>query len=178
MWYGLKLELEKVNKYFKQSGEKKRFDSELFSPQCCTMTFHSEKIINFLANFFWAAPIKFKNYLLAYYIALITPSFSIKFSDSRIPAVSYSIIGYPFISSETDKISLVVPGISETIAISLFAKWFNNELFPTFGLPWKIVLKIIYLILFFIFFSYSKFLIILKINFLIIIYFNYNNCYF
>lgn len=35
----------------------------------------------------------------------------------------------------TDKISLVVPGILEVIATSLFDSKFNKELLPTLGLP-------------------------------------------
>ena len=36
---------------------------------------------------------------------------------------------------ETERISLVVPGMSDTIATSLFDKRFNKVLFPEFGGP-------------------------------------------
>ena len=42
--------------------------------------------------------------------AFSTPLFSMIFSDSRIPAVSYRVIGTPCNTKSEDKISLVVPG--------------------------------------------------------------------
>ena len=54
---------------------------------------------------------------------------------SRIPAVSFNITGNPLIFNVTETTSLVVPGVSETIAMSLSAKVFSKELFPTLGGP-------------------------------------------
>jgi hypothetical protein len=48
--------------------------------------------------------------------ARLTPSISIRSVDFLKPAVSLSIIGYPAIFNPVSIISLVVPGIGETMA--------------------------------------------------------------
>ena len=64
-----------------------------------------------------------------------TPIFSTVSPVSLIPAVSTIFTGIPprFIYSST--VSLVVPGISVTIALSSISSRLSRELFPTFGLP-------------------------------------------
>ena len=64
-----------------------------------------------------------------------TPIFSTLSSVFLIPAVSiiFRIIPSKLIFPST--ISLVVPAISVTIALSSFNNLFNIEDFPTFGLP-------------------------------------------
>ena len=52
-----------------------------------------------------------------------------------IPAVSIKWIGKPCNKILPSTISLVVPSIFVTIALSSFKKAFNKLLFPTFGLP-------------------------------------------
>ena len=56
-------------------------------------------------------------------------------SDSLIPAVSLKYKVTPLIKIVPSTISLVVPGIAVTIALSSFNKAFNKEDFPALGLP-------------------------------------------
>ena len=63
------------------------------------------------------------------------PSFSILSLVFRIPAVSINLKLYPLIVSLSSMASLVVPGISETIAFSSFKRVFNNVDLPAFGSP-------------------------------------------
>ena len=51
------------------------------------------------------------------------------------PAVSVNLKFIPSITRESSILSLVVPGISETIALSSFNKVFNKEDFPALGFP-------------------------------------------
>lgn len=64
------------------------------------------------------------------------PSFSIASFESLSPAVSTKLIWYPAIFKATDKISLVVPGISLTMATSLLDRRLSKVLFPEFGGPY------------------------------------------
>ena len=64
-----------------------------------------------------------------------TPIFSTISSVFLIPAVSTSNSGIPFIFITSSIISLVVPGIWVTMALSSLNKEFNILDFPTFGLP-------------------------------------------
>ena len=52
-----------------------------------------------------------------------------------MPAVSIILKGIPSIITCSSMISLVVPAISVTIALSSFSIEFNKEDFPAFGLP-------------------------------------------
>ena len=64
-----------------------------------------------------------------------TPIFSTISSVSLIPALSDIFkIKFPMFTLSST-ISLVVPGISVTIAFSYFAKLLSKEDFPTFGFP-------------------------------------------
>ena len=69
------------------------------------------------------------------------PIFSISDFVDLIPAVSLRMIGYPSKSSNTSKISLVVPGSLVTIATFLSDKKLINELFPTLGRPIRVITK-------------------------------------
>ena len=62
------------------------------------------------------------------------PIFSTSFSVFLIPAVSINFKGIPFIFTNSSMVSLVVPSISVTIALSSFRMAFNKD-DPTFGLP-------------------------------------------
>ena len=64
-----------------------------------------------------------------------TPIFSISSVVFLIPAVSISFNDIPFIVTNSSIVSLVVPFLSLTIALSSFKILFNNEDFPAFGLP-------------------------------------------
>ena len=63
------------------------------------------------------------------------PILSILSSDSLIPAVSIILKGIPEIEICSSIVSLVVPSISVTIALSYFKNSFNKDDFPAFGLP-------------------------------------------
>ena len=69
-----------------------------------------------------------------------TPIFSAKLSVSLIPAVSIKESSIPSKIILPSTISLVVPSISVTIALSSFKNLFKILLFPTLGLPIIIVL--------------------------------------
>ena len=68
-------------------------------------------------------------------IALSIPIFSTFSSVSLIPAVSIILILIPLIFKSSSILSLVVPSISVTIALSLFNKLFKSDDFPALGLP-------------------------------------------
>ncbi len=63
------------------------------------------------------------------------PLFSIMLLLFLIPAVSMNLNFIPFSIISSSIASLVVPGISETIALSSFNIAFNNVDFPTLGSP-------------------------------------------
>ena len=63
------------------------------------------------------------------------PIFSIMSSVSRIPAVSVITTGIFFITMLSSIISLVVPGISVTMALFSPIRTFISDDFPTLGLP-------------------------------------------
>ena len=69
-----------------------------------------------------------------------TPIFSARLSVSLIPAVSIKDNSIPSKIILPSTISLVVPSISVTIALSSFRNLFKILLFPTLGLPIIIVL--------------------------------------
>ena len=71
----------------------------------------------------------------AFSMALLTPIFSILFVAFLMPAVSTKRTIFPPIVMVSSIISLVVPGILETIAFSSFIKAFRIVDFPTLGLP-------------------------------------------
>jgi len=73
--------------------------------------------------------------LSAVFLLLSTPIFSTISVVSLIPAVSIKLIATPFKVIVPSTISLVVPGISVTIAFSSSSKLFKILLLPTFGLP-------------------------------------------
>ena len=64
-----------------------------------------------------------------------TPIFSISSFVSLIPAVSINFKVIPSIVTYSSIVSLVVPFVSLTIALSSFKIVFNNEDFPAFGFP-------------------------------------------
>ena len=68
-------------------------------------------------------------------IALSTPIFSTTSSVSRIPAVSISLRVIPPRLIYSSRVSLVVPSISVTMALSVPVSIFMMEDLPTFGLP-------------------------------------------
>ena len=70
-----------------------------------------------------------------HFLALSTPIFSTVSSVSLIPAVSVSTRGIPPILAYSSILSLVVPGISVTIALCSFKSIFMMLDFPAFGLP-------------------------------------------
>ena len=70
-----------------------------------------------------------------------TPICSTLSSVSRIPAVSIIFKGTPPIFAYSSKLSLVVPGISVTIALSSRKSVFKRLDLPTFGLPMIAVTK-------------------------------------
>lgn len=74
---------------------------------------------------------------LLFIISLLfsTPSFSTTLFVSLIPAVSIKFSVTPFIVMFPSTMSLVVPSISVTIALSSFISKFNKLLLPTFGFP-------------------------------------------
>ena len=71
----------------------------------------------------------------AHFLDFSTPIFSTLSPVSLIPAVSTILTGIPprFMYSST--VSLVVPGMSVTMALSSIKSRFKSELFPTLGLP-------------------------------------------
>ena len=71
---------------------------------------------------------------LLFIISLLfsTPSFSTTLFVSLIPAVSIKFSVTPFIVMFPSTMSLVVPSISVTIALSSFISKFNKLLLPTF----------------------------------------------
>ena len=69
------------------------------------------------------------------FLLFSTPIFSTVSSVSRIPAVSIKFKSIPLYSIVPSTISLVVPDISVTIALSSSNNAFNKDDFPTFGLP-------------------------------------------
>lgn len=79
----------------------------------------------------------YSNEYFLYYLAfaLLIPSISITSDDSLKPAVSHRTTGNPARSSLTSTISLVVPGIFETMAASRLVSLFKRVLFPAFGGP-------------------------------------------
>ena len=78
---------------------------------------------------------KTKSHSSIAFLDLIIPWFSIISSDSLIPAVSLKNKVTPLIIIEPSTISLVVPGIAVTIALSSFNNAFNKDDLPAFGLP-------------------------------------------
>ena len=72
---------------------------------------------------------------LAMFKAFLTPISSIVSVVFLIPAVSIIFKGIPFIVINSSIVSLVVPSISLTIALSSFKILFNKEDFPAFGRP-------------------------------------------
>ena len=64
-----------------------------------------------------------------------TPIFSTVSLVSLIPAVSVITIGIPSSKIDSSITSLVVPGISVTIALFSSSSAFKRELLPTFGFP-------------------------------------------
>ena len=82
-----------------------------------------------------------KSAVSAYALDFSTPIFSTTSPVSRIPAVSTILMGIPSIFRYSSTVSLVVPGISVTIARSSSSSQFNKEDFPTFGLPTMTVCK-------------------------------------
>ena len=71
----------------------------------------------------------------AFSIALFTPIFSILFVAFLMPAVSTKQTIFPPIVMVSSIISLVVPGMLETIAFSSFIKAFRTVDFPTLVFP-------------------------------------------
>ena len=71
----------------------------------------------------------------AFSSALSIPIFSILFFVFRIPAVSINLNCIPSIFILSSITSLVVPSISETIALSSLRRVFNSVDFPEFGAP-------------------------------------------
>ena len=71
----------------------------------------------------------------AFSIALLIPSVSITSDVSRIPAVSINLNSVPSITQVSSITSLVVPAMSETIALSSPTSAFNRVDFPAFGAP-------------------------------------------
>ena len=76
---------------------------------------------------------------LAVIFDLLTPSFSILFLASLMPAVSYIVTGTPSRFRRASIVSLVVPACADTIARSSFSKVFIRLDFPTFGAPIKAI---------------------------------------
>ena len=66
---------------------------------------------------------------------LLIPIFSIVSIVSRIPAVSISLKHVPFILKDSSMVSRVVPGISDTIALSSHNRALSNVLLPLFAAP-------------------------------------------
>ena len=75
------------------------------------------------------------------------PNFSITLSVSLIPAVSINFKATPLIFIYSSILSLVVPSMSLTIALSSFSIKFRSDDFPAFGLP-KITVFIPFLSIF------------------------------
>lgn len=71
----------------------------------------------------------------AIFKAFFTPISSIVSDVFLIPAVSIIFNGIPLIVINSSIVSLVVPSISLTIALSSFKILFNKEDLPAFGLP-------------------------------------------
>ena len=69
------------------------------------------------------------------FLAFSTPIFSTASSVSRIPAVSMIFKVIPSMVTDSSNVSLVVPAISVTIALSSPRRAFKKEDFPAFGLP-------------------------------------------
>ena len=69
------------------------------------------------------------------FIAFSTPIFSILSLVFLIPAVSTIFIGIPFIEIYSSIVSLVVPSISLTIALSSFNSKFKSDDLPVLGFP-------------------------------------------
>ena len=65
----------------------------------------------------------------------LTPIFSTESNVSLIPAVSINLNSIPLIINDSSMVSLVVPGISETIALSSLMMLLSKVDFPAFGLP-------------------------------------------
>ena len=74
------------------------------------------------------------------FLASSTPIASITFSVSRNPAVSEILTGRPLIKIFSLIMSLVVPGMSVTIARSVPKIAFSSDDFPTFGEPAIVIL--------------------------------------
>ena len=73
-------------------------------------------------------------------LARSTPRDSMASVDARIPAVSVNRTGTPLMSIHSVSVSLVVPGISVTMARSCPSKLLNRLDLPTFGRPTKATL--------------------------------------
>ena len=106
------------------------------------------KIIFFLSRILWRISIssslictevsiknKIKSALSISFFALSTPILSTLSSVSRIPAVSTILSVIPSIVTDSSNVSLVVPAMSVTIALSSPKRAFKKEDFPAFGLP-------------------------------------------
>ena len=76
-----------------------------------------------------------KSASLACFIDFSTPIFSTSSDASLIPAVSTKFNGIPLIVTNSSIVSLVVPAISVTIALSSLRIAFKSEDFPAFGFP-------------------------------------------
>ena len=68
-------------------------------------------------------------------LALSTPIDSILSDVSLIPAVSINLNFIPLITVTSSIASLVVPGMSDTIALSSLTNAFKSEDLPAFGFP-------------------------------------------
>ena len=77
----------------------------------------------------------FEQSALKEYISEETPVISTLSSVSRIPAVSTILSVIPSIVTDSSNVSLVVPAMSVTIALSSPKRAFKKEDFPAFGLP-------------------------------------------
>ena len=76
-----------------------------------------------------------KSASLANFLDFSIPIFSTLSLALRIPAVSTILRGIPLIVTFSSILSLVVPSISVTIALSSFNIVFNKDDLPAFGLP-------------------------------------------
>ncbi|MPN16549.1 hypothetical protein SDC9_163894 [bioreactor metagenome] len=99
----------------------------------CLSSSVSERLVSAIINI--------RSALAAYSLDFSTPIFSTVSWVSRMPAVSTILTGTPPIFINSSTVSLVVPGISVTMARSSSKRKFNSELLPTLGLP-KITVEI------------------------------------
>ena len=111
--------------------------SDLLSKTIACLSFIKLIIsLSFSSNSFDASATNItKSLFSASSFALFTPICSTTSSESLMPAVSIKLRKTPFKLMLSSRVSLVVPSISVTIALSSPRSKFNKEDFPAFGLP-------------------------------------------